>query len=507
MKFSYLISFLQSNFEIFSTVIKQDSNFFDVILLDKTISFYREDALYIGHFAQLDKSVQPPVNLIYFMDDSPQNLYNTINSAAIHQKDFAAVVNAVNQENLRQMKIEANYADMLKMIINGKGLCDILNKVSEQVGNPMVILDISGKILANSTPFDVLDPLWVESTKLGYCPFEFMEHIKQQRLKRFSPATSEAFISICEQTHLVYLCSKILSKETLLGYVFIFECRKSIDEQSKQLLPLVSNVVCEVILRSQDNIGLRINMYRSILEDMLSGIDPKHANERIQASELKFPEYMRVVIVRPSYYHGQDYVKNQLQGALLKIFDKAPYIHHKGNIALIVPLNEKYHIASDSLEELATLIDSEHLQAGISNCFTHPWRFADYFVQADDALRFSQRLSAAGNIHYYEDYAFFSLLNSLPPEFTLGRYCHPALGLLRKYDHENSSELYKTLRVFTQSGFNQSYTAQTLFLHRNTLNYRKQRITEITGIDFTNPNIMFLLMYSFYIDDFLNNGV
>ncbi|OPJ56144.1 PucR family transcriptional regulator [Clostridium oryzae] len=507
MMFSYLISFLQNRFKLISQQIEKDSDVSDIMLLDESINFYREDTLYIGHLAQLNTHIPAPIHMLYFIGDIKENSTIMTNSAAFYEKEFAAVFNAIKQEFLRPIKTEVIYATMLKMIMDGKGLCDILNEAYKYVENPLVILDISGKILAHSTSFNVNDPIWTESIQLGYCPFEFMEHIKQQRLKHSSPSDSQAFISICKNTNLVYLCSKIFSKDTLLGYVFIFECNKKIDDQSKQLLPSISCISCEVILRSQGNIGLRLNVYRSILEDMLSGINPHHASERIQASQLQFPEHMRVVIIRPSYYHGEHYVKGQLQEALLSIFDKAPFLYYKGGIAIIVPLTDDYHIDINSFEKLTRLLNSEHLQAGASNAFSKPWHFADYYAQADSALRFSQRLGSSENLHYYENYAFFVMLNSLPPELTLGKFCHPSLGLLRKYDYENGTDLYKTLKAYTQSGFNNKHTTETLFLHRNTLSYRKQKIAEISGIDFTDPNLMFLLMYSFYIDDFLNKDI
>lgn len=59
-------------------------------------------------------------------------------------------------------------------------------------------------------------------------------------------------------------------------------------------------------------------LYRNILADMLAGIDPGHVKVRIQVSNLEFPEHMCALIVRPSYYHGENYLRGELTGKLAR---------------------------------------------------------------------------------------------------------------------------------------------------------------------------------------------
>ena len=43
-------------------------------------------------------------------------------------------------------------------------------------------------------------------------------------------------------------------------------------------------------------------------------------------------------------------------------------------------------------------------------------------------------------------------------------------------------------------------------MHRNTLNYRRQKIMELANIDLEDPQTKFLLSYSFAIDLFLEKN-
>ena len=505
MKFSAMIKLIQSKIKIKDSKLSDDKEFFDVALLDDSMCTYNDEILYFGHFKQInDKNLSPNFLLLY--DDEITDDWNKLtNYVRIEEKDYALVFNIIREELMHSLRVEKTYSSMLRMILNGRGLQAILNELTEKSGNAMAVLDITGKILAHSTSFNVPDPLWIQSVERGYCPCEFMEHVRQLRSKNDSPKTTEAFTSFCNTSNLAYLCSKILSNDYLIGYVFMFECEKPFDEQSKQLLPMISKATSEVILRGNNNVSLRSQLYCSILADMLEGIDSTQARMRIQNSELHFPQRMCVIYTKPSYYHGENYVKENLHNTLLSIFEKAPSLYYNRGIILIVPVNESYQINETALKKLKALAKEQHVKVGISNSFNDATLFNEYYNQAEYALIFSQRLCKEDGINYYCDFAFFDILSELPIELHLGKFCHPALARLRRYDHDHDSELYRTLKFFVQTGFNQKKTAELLFLHRNTLNYRKQRIEEVGGICFDNDELLFQLLYSFKIDSFLEN--
>lgn len=58
---------------------------------------------------------------------------------------------------------------------------------------------------------------------------------------------------------------------------------------------------------------------------------------------------------------------------------------------------------------------------------------------------------------------------------------------LEHYDREHNSDLVKTLRVFFGANANASEAAQKLYLHRNSMNYRLERVQEIVGLDLKDP--------------------
>ena len=61
-------------------------------------------------------------------------------------------------------------------------------------------------------------------------------------------------------------------------------------------------------------------------------------------------------------------------------------------------------------------------------------------------------------------------------------YCNEKLKKLEEYDHANGTFLQDTLIAYYMNGFNIGKTAEGLFVHRNSLQYRLKKIEEILGM-------------------------
>lgn len=78
---------------------------------------------------------------------------------------------------------------------------------------------------------------------------------------------------------------------------------------------------------------------------------------------------------------------------------------------------------------------------------------------------------------------------------------HPALETLERYDAENQTDLRQTLSVFLHHERNQLYSARAMHIHPNTLRYRLQRITEITGLTLEDPEELKYLRLSDWLEE------
>ena len=81
------------------------------------------------------------------------------------------------------------------------------------------------------------------------------------------------------------------------------------------------------------------------------------------------------------------------------------------------------------------------------------------------------------------------------------------IGELEEQDQLTNSSLVETLECYLDCNCNVSKTADTLFIHRNTMKYRIKKIKEILAIDFNDANACFTLRFAFKIKKYLNENL
>ena len=109
------------------------------------------------------------------------------------------------------------------------------------------------------------------------------------------------------------------------------------------------------------------------------------------------------------------------------------------------------------------------------------WR--DSFRQAGQALEMARRLRERRTL-YFPDLSVYRLLLQLEYHPELQTFKQEILGPLLAY--EGGSELLRTLEAYFDNNGNLSQAAEALYIHRNTLIYRMERIAEISGLDLDN---------------------
>ncbi len=109
-------------------------------------------------------------------------------------------------------------------------------------------------------------------------------------------------------------------------------------------------------------------------------------------------------------------------------------------------------------------------------------------------------------LYRFEDYRldilFASLLRHADADFLM----HDDLRALLIHDEENGSELAKTLKIYLDCERNSSRTADALYLHRNSVNYRLDKIKSIITSDLDDPENRLFLMLSIYLWQHSNGG-
>lgn len=108
-------------------------------------------------------------------------------------------------------------------------------------------------------------------------------------------------------------------------------------------------------------------------------------------------------------------------------------------------------------------------------------------------LRLGRVVKGIGVITYPRDIVNYAMLSGADTTRILAQVCGSIISKLGQADKDHATELLKTLEVYLETDKSLTDTAKELYIHRNTLSNRLERIIDITGLDFTDRELTFSL--------------
>ncbi len=103
------------------------------------------------------------------------------------------------------------------------------------------------------------------------------------------------------------------------------------------------------------------------------------------------------------------------------------------------------------------------------------------YQQALLASKMSASVGSRGSVHSFKEYVLIKMLEDMP-KFKLGEYLDTLMDEGAK-EIFNDLEMVTTAEEFLENSLNMSQTSRKLYLHRNTLAYRLDKIEKATGLN------------------------
>lgn len=118
-----------------------------------------------------------------------------------------------------------------------------------------------------------------------------------------------------------------------------------------------------------------------------------------------------------------------------------------------------------------------------------------------------QKLQENGKIDrsliFYSDMGIYKLLMGIEDREIIQEYYDKTIRPLLEYDEKNNSDLAVILRAYLNHNGSVKETADELYVHRNTINYKLTRISEILAMDLSQLNTRLQLSIGFMLEDML----
>ncbi|NHZ71518.1 MAG: hypothetical protein GWP17_00310 [Aquificales bacterium] len=109
------------------------------------------------------------------------------------------------------------------------------------------------------------------------------------------------------------------------------------------------------------------------------------------------------------------------------------------------------------------------------------------FSEARESLHIGRAMGQNEGVVAFNELGLLHWLYHLPPEKRAGNIYLERIHTLNAYDNRRGTKLIHTLETYLDHGGSLVETAQALFMHRNTLRHRIERIEELCSVDLRDP--------------------
>jgi len=426
-----------------------------------------------------------------FSEDLPiVALGDGTNLREIHRSIVTILINQRAYLMERGVRIHSQLAHLAA---EGEGLIGLARAIYELSGRGVVVQDKRLGILAeyaSSTLMYIWDDVVAQLVEKKNLPEELHDRKKagkQVILKRQSLAGE-----------LERIVTPISVGGVARGYLSLVDVSGMLDSLDF-LVAEQGALVCGVEMARAKAVReaekrLKGNLLTALLEE---NITPRDANLWVQSMGLNLAQsHIAIRFAWDAPFKSDTPSMRRLETLINGVISQEKYkaiIETMGtevvSIFELTPVSGRPQLAFDFIDGVRSQAQEEYpaakVRCGIGGMAPEmsDWRMS--FQQAGQALEMARRLSEDRSL-YFPDLSVYRLLLQIEDHPELAAFKSKVLGPL--LDHEGSSDLLRTLEVYFEHKGNLSKAAEALFIHRNTILYRMERIAKITNLELDNAD-------------------
>lgn len=382
-------------------------------------------------------------------------------------------------------KNDANISILFKSLITGNGIKELIAISSKIFNSPIILTTTSYKVVAMSdNGIFIDDPVWNDAKLYGYCSSSSINLFESEGITKEVQNQDKAFLlDTGLANNIPRVLEKIKVNKKTCAYLGVFQITRKFTDEDLGLIDILCNIISVELEKTPAATKYTNILYESILLELLDHTITNQAIliERLHAAKWKLRSKFKCAIINfgesNETYHQGDYLLENLYRYLPD--DKV--IIYKQDILILINYDEQkeYH---KSINKIESIIKNTGLIAGISQEFESILHLSVYYEYAVKVIQLSKVLGSKKLVYRYEDLTVYDMISEKSQE-ELGDMIDPFYKILNQYDLEKNSNYCDTLSVYIRNSCNITNAAKELFIHRNTMAHRLEKIQEITNVN------------------------
>lgn len=407
------------------------------------------------------------------------------------------------------------WSDMVyDAVTKRKSLQEICHLLTIVTPNPWYLADPSFRmiVIKDEPDYCEISPIWRYQYAHGHLPVDVVFRlVSSGELNQMNDTVEASYFlnSIAFVNGNGFVSKTIFSPKGVIGHFYIIGMYGRPSAYELEIADFFGNVLTDLLQNDPGYMPSTGAFYDYYFIDLLEG---KESDEEMLLSVLdnlhwKENDTYRVLVAEA---YQRDSIEQSINNLQIHLFEEAlsgkAFLYHDQLVVLInesqirLPKNAMFRNRFSSFEQEARRILSQFdSSAGYSESFQGLAHFKSYYQQAKVALDYASAETGTGCLLSYSKISTHYLVSTLYQTVPQHLICHPAVETLHVYDRDNNTELAETLRCYLENERNTQRSAQKLYIHRNSLMYRMDRIKELVQIDLDHPEERLRLMISYYV--------
>jgi len=290
------------------------------------------------------------------------------------------------------------------------------------------------------------------------------------------------------------------------GNLFVKRNKKDLDEFSHSLIDRAILAITQIMLRNRTIEERKQNLEEELIRKLLQGKDcaaddiqkvlpaqAKNFNYRLFLIETASPD----MELKDGEWEEIKLQQSLMIRSLFKSYGFIPSLSVSKNEITVIASFFKQEEAKKDTERFTRIIEEignievqkiligKNCRFGISNIKNDYTELNKSYKEAKDVI-FIQSSNLL-QTYFFENIGVYRILLNLLENQKLEDYIHEYLGPIIRHDHENKSNLLGTLSTYLNCLGSKKETAERLFIVRQTLYHRLEKIEELLGKGYMEP--------------------
>jgi PucR family transcriptional regulator, purine catabolism regulatory protein len=415
----------------------------------------------------------------------------------IHQSVARLLLDRQSATSERAMQL---YRQLSAMSREGQGLAAMTDVMSKLTGNVIVVQDKRLEVQAitwpSNTSFDR------EALITALQDREALPPVLRNR-KAAAKARQTYWQQLLPIENMGRLISPIISGDRARGYLSVVGPADDLDMLDSLTVEHGAAACALEMAKAKAVSEAKKALRGDFLEGLLAGSLPRKEIERLEGRldhDTKEPHAVMVVGWLSSPAPSLRRLETSVHWVLSN-HPRTALVHIYGNHHLVIfqslktveDMDSAHQLGRRIREQIESEFPSSTIIGGISGPAIALGEWPSIYDEALQAMQLGVRLHLTNQFVEFSSLGIYRLLYGFEDDPKIRSFTNEIIGPLVEYDNQNRGSLVKTVEAYFAHHGNISQTAESLFVHRNTLLYRMDRIQELTRLQLDQANMRLAL--------------